>query len=255
MARPAHRQRRRRDPEPIDRLSIRVRPGKWPFLYQRWEDLLFLHWPVSPDAIRSLLPDSVELDLWNRRAWVSITPFRATNMRPPLLPAVPLLSSTHEVNVRTYVHVNGVPGIWFLSIDANNPFAVALSRIGFALPYHLATMHFDHGAEPFVLRSARLAAGRAAALRVTWRTGKRLPEFEPGTLEFFLVERYCFYTTRFGRLWRGRIWHRPWRVRAARVEKLESTLLAKLGIDVADAPLAHAQAEPFDVEVHRFAIV
>jgi hypothetical protein len=45
-------------------------------------------------------------------------------VRPVFAPALPLLSESHELNVRTYVHLGGVPGVWFFSLDANNRVAV-----------------------------------------------------------------------------------------------------------------------------------
>src|ERR687888_71367 len=75
-----------------------------PLITQRWERLLFAHWPVEPRRVR------------------------------PLLPPIP------ELNVRTYVRHEGVPAVWFLSLDTNSPLFVTLGRALFGLPYHLAQM-------------------------------------------------------------------------------------------------------------------
>ncbi len=50
------------------------------------------------------------------------------NVRPVWSPAVSSLSHFHEINVRTYVHANGEPGVWFYSLDAANP-ALASGRM------------------------------------------------------------------------------------------------------------------------------
>jgi hypothetical protein len=42
---------------------------------------------------------------------------------PVFLPPLPYLSESHELNFSTYVHLDGMPGVWFFSLDANNPVA------------------------------------------------------------------------------------------------------------------------------------
>ncbi|UZM98638.1 DUF2071 domain-containing protein [Lysinibacillus sp. MHQ-1] len=42
---------------------------------QTWQDVLFLHWPVSPLELEKHLPPEVELDLFAHDAWVSAVLF------------------------------------------------------------------------------------------------------------------------------------------------------------------------------------
>lgn len=95
----------------IDRLSIRARPPGWPIMYQTWGKLLFLHWPAPAETLRPLIPDPLTIDAFDGAAWVGITPFTMWGVRPVFSPALPVLSSSHELNVRTYVHLSGVPGV------------------------------------------------------------------------------------------------------------------------------------------------
>src|SRR5512140_2079938 len=97
----------------IDRLAMRARPEGPPVIEQKWENLLFLHWPLDPAVVRAHVPAALDLDLFDGRAWVGITPFHLDNMRPLMLPPVPGFKAFHELNVRTYVAYQGVPGIWF----------------------------------------------------------------------------------------------------------------------------------------------
>ena len=95
---------------------------------QRWASLLFLHWVVPLDLLRSLVPPELEIDTFEGRAYVGLVPFTMTGVRPTLLPAIRRCSDFHEVNVRTYVHFRGRdPGVWFFSLDAADPFAVAFA--------------------------------------------------------------------------------------------------------------------------------
>src|SRR3954471_22881979 len=109
-------------------------------LGQTWADLLFCHWPVAPDAIRPHVRASLELDLFDGDAWVSVTPFevQGTRARGTLPP--PVLSRFPELNVRTYVTCGGRPGIWFLSLDAGSTLAVLAARALYRLPYFRARM-------------------------------------------------------------------------------------------------------------------
>src|SRR4051794_16067195 len=124
----------------IDRLSVRNRPAGCPVLHQRWHGLAFLHWHVAPEALRPFVPASLELDLFDGAAWVGLTPFTVSRMRPSLLPPLPGLSDAHEINFRTYVHRDGVPGLWFFALDATNPLAVWGARLTYRLPYYRARM-------------------------------------------------------------------------------------------------------------------
>ena len=123
------------------------RPLERPVMRQNWRDLLFVHWPVPPESLRPLIPEPLELDLFEGTAYVGLIPFTMTGVRPIGLPAVAGLSSFHETNVRTYVHVNGRdPGVWFFNLEAANSIAVRLARRLFHLPYHYARMFLEHEA-------------------------------------------------------------------------------------------------------------
>lgn len=235
----------------IDRVSICRYPGGWPIMYQTWNQLLFLHWPVQPEQIRPLVPAELEIDTWEGMAWIGITPFAIERARPVLAPPLPLVSSSLEINVRTYVHHDGVPGVWFLSLDASNPLAVWGARLAYLLPYYQARMELQAQTGRLRFRSVRRHPGAAqASFQASWRLGSRMPTAVPGTRDFFLIERYCLYSGRAGRLYRARIAHVPWPLSAARVEDLSSTMLESQGISSAvTGPLIHAQAEPLRVAV------
>ena len=161
-------------PKPvIDRLKTRGRPDGSPILHQRWNNLLFMHWPIDADMLRPLIPDALEIDTFQGSAWIGITPFHLEELRPPLLPAVPGLSEFNECNVRTYVVHNGVPGIWFFSLDASKLLPALAARIFFMLPYYKASIRFVEGDELFSYRVKR-EGPPAASFKANWWTGRRL---------------------------------------------------------------------------------
>jgi len=102
-----------RPPDVAARLSIRERPAGSPILYQSWDKLLFMHWRIPVDVLRPLIPPRLTIDTYDGKACVGLIPFTIWNLRPRSVPAMPWISHFHEINVRTYVHLNGIPGIWF----------------------------------------------------------------------------------------------------------------------------------------------
>ena len=139
-------------------------------------------------------------------------------VRPTGLPAVGPISNFLELNVRTYVHDDrGVPGVWFYSLDCNQWLAVLIARIFFGLPYQHAKMRAGFGSL-IDYRSTR--RGTSEESRFVWRPEGATRIAAPGSLEFFLLERYHLYSSRGGQLFRGTVAHSPYEFRAAKVEEL-----------------------------------
>ena len=132
-------------------------------MWMTWHDLLFAHWPVPAEQLRALIPPILEVDTFQGQAWVGVVPFGMSNVRPRLLPAVPGLSRFPELNVRSYVTVQGKPGVWFFSLDAANPLAVYLARRFFYLPYLHAKMSLQSNGEVVQYSSLRTHRGVAPA--------------------------------------------------------------------------------------------
>jgi uncharacterized protein YqjF (DUF2071 family) len=237
----------------IDRLSIRTRPPGWPVMCQSWGALLFLHWPMAAERLRPLIARRLSLDTFEGRAWVSVTPFTMWGIRPIFFPPLPMLSTSHELNVRTYVHLDGTPGVWFLSLDASNALAVWGARVAYGLPYFRARMQLKEHHSGMRFTSTRTHPGAPPAqFEAAWAGGESLPPASPDSLDFFLTERYCLYAARGDQLVRVRIFHDPWPLR--RVERLSftSTMLEAQGLPTpAEAPLLHAQGESLRVGIWR----
>ena len=217
---------------------------------QWWGKLLFMHWPVEVSALRPFVPPQLSIDTFDGRAWVGVVPFKMWGVRPYFTPPVPGLNSFLELNVRTYVHYRGVPGVWFLSLDINSPFAKWGGRQFFFLPYHNAEMSLSQR-ENFIDYASERPAGDApaATFRAGWTIGERLAQSEPDSLEFFLTERYCLYSAFREQLYRCRVFHDPWPLHAAEVTSHDSTMLEAAGLNApAGEPLLH-YAEELKVDI------
>lgn len=234
----------------IDRLSIRARPDGLHIMRQTWAKLLFMHWRLSAETLRARVPAALEIDTHDGEAWIAVAPFTIRDLRASFLPPVPGLSAMHELNVRTYVRYKGVPGIYFFSLDASSALAVFGARTFFLVPYFTADMSLRQEGDAITYRSRRTHTGAPAArFDARWTIGPRLPESRPGSLEFFLTERYCFYTTHGDSVFRCRIHHAPWPLSSAEVSTYHSTMIESHGIPAPDgAPLLHyAEAITADI--------
>ncbi len=219
-------------PDEAARLAMRQLPSARRVMFQEWRDLLFLHWEYSVAEIQKTLPDGLFVDTFAGKAYLGVVPFIMKNVRPRFLPAVPGLSTFMELNLRTYVHDrDGVPGVWFYSLDANQPLAVAIAQRIFHLPYEHATMtssRSPHGVIRFASRRrGDEAIGEASVFEYT--AGGALPEAAPASLEFFLIERYRLYAAAGDRLWRGAVHHEPYPLRRADVSVWDEHLLTLNG--------------------------
>jgi uncharacterized protein YqjF (DUF2071 family) len=212
---------------------------------QTWEHLLFAHWPVDARELRRLVPDSLELDTFDGSAWLGILPFRITALRVRGALPLPGFSSFLELNVRTYVTAGGKPGIWFFSLDASSRLAVEVARRTYELPYFGARMSAERCDDWIEFESARMeAAERPVVFSCRYRPRGPVVTAAAGSLEAFLVERYCLYTVdRRGRLCRGEIHHLPWPLQEAEAA-VELNTMAPAGVALPDdPPLAHFAAE------------
>ncbi len=203
---------------------------RW-IMTQSWHDLLFAHWPVDARELNDRLPPGLELDTFDGQAWLGIVPFHMTNVAPRGVPPVPLVSSFIELNVRTYVTLHGKPGVYFFSLDANSSMAVMAARALFRLPYFSATMTVDQPDGRFVYTSARdTTRGLAEFAATYWPIGSVVTP-APGTLEYFLTERYCLYTVDAAfRPKRLEIHHPPWPLQVAAAAIAVNTMADAAGI-------------------------
>lgn len=188
-------------------------------LQQTWDDVLFLHWPVSEAILRDHIPAQLDLDRYEGTAWVSLVLFEVNGMRPRALPPIPFVHSFLELNVRTYVTYKGKPGIYFFSLDANSRLAVRMARIGYSLPYHLAKIELKRKTGKIEFSSSRIHKNKPKeSLQTIYRPTAEGYFAKKGTLDYWLTERYCLWTQKGRRLFRTDILHEKWKLQKAEVE-------------------------------------
>jgi hypothetical protein len=211
-------------------------------MYQQWRDLLFLHWEYPAAAIQATLPEGLFVDTHDGKAYLGVVPFFMRNIRPRFLPAVPGISDFMEMNLRTYVHDRaGVPGVWFYSLDANQWLAVKIARRFFHLPYEHAEMKSSRTAKGRIRYESLRTGARANGSRCAfdYAPGAELPLPEPGSLEFFLVERYRLYSIAPDGLRRGSVFHEPYPLSRAEMAAWDENLLPLDGFTPTGRPPDH----------------
>ncbi len=204
-------------------------------LEMNWRHLLFESWPVDPEMMATRLPASLEPDTHDGSAWLSVVPFTNNAVRPKGLPSA-LGVSLPEINVRTYVTRDGVPGVYFFSLDAQGVGGVAGARLFQHLPYYYARISLDRTDDGFRFGSRRYHPGtRPAHYEATYRPMGKQFESRSDPLAEFLVERYRFYAEApDGTLRYATVSHEPWTLYLAEATVETDTLLRAEGFERPD---------------------
>ena len=213
-------------------------PARSHLMRMSWHDLLFVHWSFEPGEIERLLPDGLRIDTFDGRAWVGVVPFRMSDVAPRFVPAIPWLSAFPELNVRTYVTLQGKPGVWFFSLDATNPLAVRVARAVFHLPYMDAEISITERDGWYHYSSRRTHRNEPAArFEGKYRPQGQIFFAQPGTLEYWLTARYCLYVAdRRGRILRAEIDHPSWSLQSAELDETANTMLECLSLRNEERP-------------------
>ena len=207
-----------------------------PAVRQKWRLMTFLHWPYEPDDIRPLLPAGLEPDLFDGRAWVSLTPFLVQDFQVLDLPPVPILSTFPETNVRTYVRAaDGLDGLWFLGLEVDSIATTVGARLGLGVPYNLAHMSVDDGGDRIRYRSRR-RPGDGPGHDIEVVPGQPFEDGELGPLDHWLTGRWRAYSEHAGHLLCVAVEHEPWPLVRADVPALEEDLLTSAGLPAPTGP-------------------
>jgi uncharacterized protein YqjF (DUF2071 family) len=213
----------------------------WPLPDNPWvigqtlNDLLFAHWRVDADVLRPHVPARLSIDEHDDSAWLGVTAFVVSGLRVRGTLPLPYVSSFCQLNVRTCVTLDNIPGIWFFSLDASSRLAVAAARRLYRLPYFRADITLDRTDERVLYECVR---NEQKTFSGAYRgLGAPVPP-AAGSLEQFLVERYCLYSEDDGRLVRAEIHHRPWPLERAEAS-VDLNTMPPGGVTVDAEPIAH----------------
>lgn len=212
-------------------LHLRHRPFPLPssswVIAQTWSNVLFMHWPVQLEAIKPFLPSSLQVDLYEGKAWIGIVHFKVSNMHFRGLPSIPLLRSFLQLNVRTYVMYKGVPGVYFFNLDVNHLPSVMGARFFYSLAFRQSNMaavvknscHFQ---------SFYSFGQKREELDIFYQPVSHPYFADKGTFDYWASERYCLFTKRRNELYRGDIHHTRWTLQKAEATIIRNTMASFL---------------------------
>lgn len=189
--------------------AISLQKESW-VIKQTWRDVLFIHYRLPAEKIKDHVP--FELDLYDNQAIISVVPFYMDSIRFPFLPAIPRLSSLWELNIRTYVNVNGVKGIYFFTLETDSKIAEVIARSLFHLPYRYSKIKAEVTQDSYHFEHSR--ADLHFLLKAKLEDKSQKSDFEK-----WATERYSLFTLKNGRPFQGLVQHRPWEL--GQVELLE----------------------------------
>lgn len=182
---------------------------------QRWLDVVFLHYKVDPKELQKKVP--FPLDLYQGQAIISMAPFAMSNIRFPFLPPVPGLSQLLELNLRTYVILNGRPAVYFFTLDSNHLPGVLIARWFFALPYRWIKLTFSF---------QKLYEFSSPSFLLKAKVGEERPSSE---FDRWSTERYALLTKRGETTFEGIVEHAPWPLRELNVVELQDNFSNLIG--------------------------
>ncbi|KOS64852.1 DUF2071 domain-containing protein [Lysinibacillus agricola] len=187
---------------------------------QIWQDVLFLHWPVSPKELEQYIPQELQLDLYENKAWLSVVLFKVKGQRLKFLPPLPGIDSYFQLNVRTYVTYSGMKGIYFFNLDVTNRFIVQIATKG-SLLYRHSKISLKQKGNNFSFTSLYHGA-LDERLKISYQP--IASEIISSPFEKWLVERYHSWSKWKNALSRIDISHMPWQLQRVHINIASNTL-------------------------------
>ena len=160
-------------------------PAKQWKYYQEWNDAVFLHWQVDLQGLQKIVPDNLEIDLYEGKPWVSLVAFTMERIRPRNLPSFSPISDFDEINIRTYVKNDNKAGVYFLSIEGGNRVSCKIAKTLSDLPYRYSKLK----RQGTLYRSENKQF--KDQMRIKYEVGHELRE--KNNLDRWLTERYALF--------------------------------------------------------------
>ena len=206
-----------------------VVPVRRAIMKQGWFDLAYIHFRYDASEVAALLPPQLDVDIHDGSAWVGLVPFSMRGIGLPRLPSVPYLGSFPEINVRTYVVHDGVPGVWFFSLDINRLLPTVVARATYKLPYCWGSASHKRSGDRLTTRVQRRWPTPRAHTTIDLRIGEVISA--PSPLEIFLTARWGLYSHGGGDSVRyAPVQHPNWPLQRAQLLALDESLITAAGL-------------------------
>ncbi len=202
-------------------------------MMQKWRHVFFSHWPVSVEQLEAHIPAPLQLDAYERQAWISVIHFIVDGMYARGLQRWSLAAPFAEINVRTYVTHRGKPGVYFFSLDAPHWSTYTLARMWYKIPFFRADVQLHMKSSAYLWSSTRIdsrsdVAVFKGAYKPQSRTASR-------PLVHWLTDRYTMYSAdNQKQLYSREVRPPPWQLQHAEAEIEMNSLLAPFSVENGD---------------------
>ena len=210
-------------------------------IQQKWSELVFISYEVDKDLLKKALPEQLEPDLYEGKAYVSIVPFVMSDIKFFFSPVLPF-SKLFELNLRTYVRYKGKKGIFFFTLDSNHRLGNFIARNFFHLPYRYSNLRL-------IKEHQSLKFYESNSIDVEVKTTNEDLECRLST---WLTERYSLYTVSGKRVFRGDVIHDPWKLNKCELKKFTDTFSYEFGFPSNGQHLHLAYSPGLDVRFIPF---
>lgn len=194
--------------------------------------LLFASWPVDPAVVAAHLPDSLSVDTYDGRAWLTAVALENVDARPRGLPRAVGIDFP-ELNLHAGVTCDGTPGIYYFSVDVASVLGTVASRLFHHAPYHYADIALRPSGSSVDFGCRRRHPG-SRPVHFGARYGPSGPELDAaeGSLARFLADRHRFFTEGLDGTVRSATIHHPrWPLYPAEANIERNALFRANGFD------------------------
>lgn len=197
-------------------------PDRKVFLSAEWRDLINLTYRVPADVLLPYLPDTIELDLWEGHAHLSLVAFDFLNTRVKGIP-IPGHINFPEVNLRFYVRRGRERGVMFIKELVPKGAIAWTAKLFYNEPYERARMSSvkeGPAGNPDVVRHELWKKGKAHRVAVELGESQGIPL--NNTVDYFFKEHDLgFGVRRNGDVLCYQVEHEEWKVRKIKEVKLD----------------------------------
>lgn len=225
-------------------------------MQQTWSELLFIHIEVDAQELAKLIPEKLELDLFQGKAYVSLVPFKMEDIRPIFCPSLPYFSSMNEFNLRTYVKFKDQSAVYFFSLDADKTLHIEFARKIFKLNYLKAKINYSSENRTKSFNCIRKdSRDHQTEASIKFSVDQEILDLNSDSLDFWLTYRFSYLEQKKNKVFQGNLTHPQWQLQRATLIKLKENLLEKYRIKaVSDQYLCH-YAKSMKVEIKSFKMI
>jgi len=227
---------------------------RWPWVgQQEWHDVLFIHWSVPFEILRTHVPAPFILETHGEKSWITVILFQAKNTRLRGMPSKISYPSFLQMNIRTYIQFGGEPGIYFFSVDVNRLLIMAAAKGILQLPYELAEMKFKKSKNQLLFKSKRKKGDYPLpSITANYQPSTLKIPNQQGTLPYWLTERYSFWMIKGNKIIKGPLSHVPWELFDVSVDLEMSNMIPFIPANyLQEKPLVH-YAQSIHAYLHPF---